>query len=95
MWTNLVPSEDSPNFVSTLAYISVSETSENGKEASFLLKHVQVKRVQILHKCLNKQDTPTSLKKTFRQLINITHFWSFYLPLVFCAHEYKVPSQKL
>lgn len=73
----------------------MSETSENGEETSFLLKHVQVKVVQILHKRLNKHDMHTSLKKKMRQLLNITHFCSLYLPLVLYSHEYKVPSQKL
>lgn len=73
----------------------MSETSENGEETSFLLKHVQVKVVQILHERLNKHDMHTSLKKKLRQLLNITHFCSLYLPLVFYSYEYKVPSQKL
>lgn len=87
-------SEDSPDFESTWACISVSETSESGKEASFLSKHVQVKIVQMLHKRLNKSDTAPSLNKPVRHLINIIQFCSLRLPSVFYSHEHKVPSQK-
>lgn len=46
-----------------MAYISATETFENGKQANFLLKNVHVKTVQIPCKCLNKHDMPTNLKR--------------------------------